>query len=149
MDQSKTEGIQETLGNTGQKNEKQKHQEQINQEQKTNHIEGRFVDDSSFRLGVQQLFEQLFDFLENLESDDFEIQMQTGSFVVTFEEDNSVFMLSQQTPTHEIWLSANYEAWHFQYSVDGWLERDSQVSLESILQDLFSKKLDEQVDISL
>ena len=108
-----------------------------------------FLDDSSFRLGVQEVFDLLFDELEDLESDDFEIQMQTGSFIVTFEDDNSVFMLSQQTPTREIWLSANYEAWHFLRSSGNWVERDSGVALQNILQNLFSTKLSDQVDISL
>ena len=108
-----------------------------------------FLDDSSFRIGVQEVFELLFDELEDLDSDEFEIQMQTGSFIVTFEEDNSVFMLSQQTPTREIWLSANYQAWHFLCSSGTWVERDSGVALQKILQTLFSTKLSEQVDISL
>ena len=108
-----------------------------------------FLDDSSFRMGVQNVFDQLFDELEDLDSDDFEIQMQTGSFIITFEDDNSVFMLSQQTPTREIWLSANYQAWHFLRSSGTWVERDSGVALQKILQTLFSTKLSDQVDISL
>ena len=56
-------------------------------------------------MGVQEVFDLLFDELENLDSDDFEIQMQTGSFIITFEDDNSVFMLSQQTPTRELAFS--------------------------------------------
>ena len=108
-----------------------------------------FLDDSSFRMGVQEVFEVLFDELENLDSDDFEIQMQTGSFIITFEDDNSVFMLSQQTPTREIWLSANYQAWHFLRSSGTWVERDNGVALQKILQDLFSTKLSDRVDISL
>ena len=108
-----------------------------------------FLDDSSFRMGVQEVFDLLFDELENLDSDDFEIQMQTGSFIITFEDDNSVFMLSQQTPTREIWLSANYQAWHFLRSSGTWVERDNGVELQKILQDLFSTKLSDRVDISL
>ena len=108
-----------------------------------------FLDDSSFRMGVQKVFDLLFDELEDLDSDDFEIQMQIGSFIITFENDNSVFMLSQQTPTREIWLSANYQAWHFLRSSGIWLERDSGVELQKILQTLFSTKISDQVDISL
>ncbi len=108
-----------------------------------------FLDDSSFRMGVQQVFDLLFDELENLDSDDFEIQTQTGSFIITFEDDNSVFMLSQQTPTREIWLSANYQAWHFLRSSGNWVERDNGIALQKILQDLFSTKLSDRVDISL
>jgi iron donor protein CyaY len=115
----------------------------------TKKVQNDFLDDSSFRIGVQTVFDTLFDELEDLESDDFEIQMQPGSFVITFEDDNSVFMLSQQTPTREIWLSANYQAWHFLFSSETWVERDSDISLQNILQDLFSTKLSEQVDISL
>ena len=58
-------------------------------------------------------------------------------------------MLSQQTPTREIWLSANYEAWHFLCSNTMWIERDNDTSLQGTLQDLLSTKLSEQVDISL
>jgi iron donor protein CyaY len=108
-----------------------------------------FTDDSSFRIGVQKIFEDLFEQLEQFDSDDFDIQMQTGSFIITFEEDDSVFMLSQQTPTHEIWLSANYEAWHFLCSSGIWIERDQGISLQKILQNLFSTKLSKQVEILL
>ena len=50
-----------------------------------------FLDDSSFRMGVQEVFDLLFDELENLDSDDFEIQMQTGSFIITYVESANTY----------------------------------------------------------
>jgi iron donor protein CyaY len=117
-----------------------------------------FSDDASFRLGVQELYEQLLEQLEMLleeldpqqkrEDEPFEPLPSSGSLTINF-EDGSVFMLSQQTPTHEIWLSANYTAWHFLKENNKWVERDTLSLMDQVLSNLFSEKLGLEVEIQL
>ena len=117
-----------------------------------------FSEDRLFRLAVQEFYEslaeQLEDLLEQLEeskaidADFFEPQLAAGSLSVVF-EDGSVFMLSQQTPTHEIWLSANYTAWHFLCESEQWVERDTGLPIKEVLEQLFSDKIGTEVQIRL
>ncbi|MBM73955.1 MAG: iron donor protein CyaY [Proteobacteria bacterium] len=117
-----------------------------------------FANDSLFRGAVQDVYEalaeQFEDILEELEesnptkADFFEPQLSAGSLTIAF-EDNSVFMLSQQTPTHEIWLSANYTAWHFLCQQGQWIERDSGDAMTDILAQLLCEKIGLEVQIQL
>ena len=117
-----------------------------------------FSEDRLFRLAVQEVYESLADQLEDLlerleetkviDSDFFEPQLAAGSLSIVF-EDRSVFMLSQQTPTHEIWLSANYTAWHFLCESGEWIERDTGSPMVDVLAQLFSEKIGTEVQIQL
>ncbi len=107
-----------------------------------------FDDDRSFRLAVEQTLADLLDALDGLDSDDFETRQTAGSLIATFEDDGSVFMLSQQTPTHELWLSANYTAWHFKHHGGSWVERDTAEPMSQVLSQLFSEKLDETIALA-
>ena len=83
-----------------------------------------------------------------LEVDDFDSRLLPGNLSITF-DDGSVFLLSQQTPTHEIWLSANYNAWHFVCRKSIWIERDTGQSMVKILADLLTTKLQIAVVLEL
>jgi len=107
-----------------------------------------FADDRSFRLAVEQTLADLLELFDGLDSDDFETRQTAGSLIVTFEDDGAVFMLSQQTPTHELWLSANYTAWHFKHHGGVWIERDTAEPMSAVLSRLFSEKLDEAVAVT-
>ena len=117
-----------------------------------------FSEDSDFRLAVQDIYESLADQLEEIleqleesktiEADSFEPQLAAGSLSVVF-EDGAVFMLSQQTPTHEIWLSANYTAWHFLCESGQWIERDTGIVMIDILAQLLSEKIGAKVQLQL
>jgi iron donor protein CyaY len=106
-----------------------------------------FENDTAFRLAINQLLEDLLDRIDNLEDDDLDPRLTAGNLSVTF-EDESVILLSQQTPTHELWLSANYTAWHFLHKEDSWVERDTGEPLHDVLAKLFSEKLGETVSFS-
>jgi frataxin-like iron-binding protein CyaY len=47
-----------------------------------------------------------------IDDDDVDARLSEGSLVVSFDS-GGTYMLSLQTPTHELWLSANLTAWHF------------------------------------
>ena len=85
--------------------------------------------------------------LVDLDDDELDPRLTSGNLSVTF-EDESVILLSQQTPTRELWLSANYTAWHFLRTGGSWVERDTGEPLLNVLSKLFSEKLGETVTFS-
>ncbi|MEL6343859.1 MAG: iron donor protein CyaY [Myxococcota bacterium] len=107
-----------------------------------------FSDDTAFRTATEETLEALLDQIDEIDAD-IDPRVASGSLTVQF-EDGSVLMLSPQTPTHELWLSANYTAWHFLCEEAGaWIERDTGASMLSVLSTLFSEKLNEAVRFTL
>lgn len=107
-----------------------------------------FSSDADFRQGAEIVLEALWEQADELDMDEVEPQRTPGSLILQF-EDGSVFMLSLQTPVHEIWLSANYTAWHF-LSVGGkWIERDTSQLLDAALTDLLSEKIGQELRFSI
>jgi len=107
-----------------------------------------FNDEASFRQAVKAVLVQLLDQVDNIDSDDHDPSMTDGNLKVVF-EDGGTFILSQQPPTREFWLSANFSAWHFIRSQNVWLERDSGEPMLSVLSTLFSDKLGMDIQFSL
>ncbi|NOY25949.1 MAG: iron donor protein CyaY [Oligoflexia bacterium] len=101
---------------------------------------GDFNTDSEFRHAVQDLLPRLLDQLDDVESDDLDPMVRPGTLLVTF-EDGATFILSQQTPTHELWLAANLRAWHFVREDGTWVERDSGQDMLAVLGELIGDKL--------
>ena len=111
-----------------------------------------FADDTAFRSAVGTVLQTLLDQLDELDvdaADDLDVRLTPGNLQTTFEDTGAVFVLSQQTPTHELWLSANLTAWHFVCRSGDWLERDSKEPMLAVLGRLYSQKLGEPVAFSL
>lgn len=103
-----------------------------------------FSTDAAFRSEVGALLDDLVDQIDALDLeavDDLDLRLTPGNLHVTFEDTGAVFVLSQQTPTHELWLSANLTAWHFLRKDGVWVERDSGEEMVAVLSRLFSEKL--------
>ncbi|MEC8194348.1 MAG: iron donor protein CyaY [Myxococcota bacterium] len=107
-----------------------------------------FNDEGEFRRVVKGLLVDLLDQVDDIESDDHDPSLTDGNLKVVF-EDGSTFVLSQQPPTRELWLSANFTAWHFVRSGGAWTERDSGDLLTDVLSSLFSEKLGMAIRFSL
>ncbi len=107
-----------------------------------------FSDEASFRKAVKDVLVTLLDQVDEIDSDDHDPSMTDGNLKVVF-EDGSTFILSQQPPTREFWLSANFTAWHFIRSEGAWLERDSSEPMVEVLSTLFSGKLGMDIQFSL
>ena len=103
-----------------------------------------FKDDVQFRKAAEHKLLNLLNQIDELEFGDFDPRYTPGSLIIQF-EDGAVFMLSMQTPTHELWLSANYTAWHFLCAEGVWKERDTQEQMLDVLNMLLSEKLEEKV----
>ena len=107
-----------------------------------------FNDDGEFRRVVKGVLNDLLEQADDIDSDDHDPSLTDGNLKVTF-EDGSTFVLSQQPPTRELWLSANFTAWHFVRSGGVWLERDNSDPLTDVLSSLFSEKLNMDIRFTL
>ena len=105
----------------------------------------RFGNDGAVRRATARILEGLIDEIDEIDAD-LDPRITPGSLHVVFEDDGSVFVLSQQTPTHELWLSANLTAWHFYFDGARWVERDSGDDMLAVLGGLFSGKVGHAVD---
>ena len=106
------------------------------------------MNESVFREEVKTVLGTLLDQLDDIDSDFHDPSLSGGNLHIAF-EDGSTFVLSQQPPTREIWLSANFTAWHFIKKNEHWLERDSDESMLAVLSTLFSGKLGMDIQFTL
>lgn len=93
-----------------------------------------------FRTFVKSVLSDLFDQIDEIDTDDLDPTLSDGVLKVEF-EDGGTYVLSQQVPTRELWLSANLTAWHFKYADGAWNERDTGEPMQPLLSKLFSDKL--------
>jgi len=107
-----------------------------------------FSDDAAFRTAVADLLKTLLDQIDEIDSEEHDPMISDGNLKVVFES-GGTFVLSQQTPMHEIWLSANLSAWHFRCAEGQWLERDSNEPMLDVLSTLFTDKLGQDIGFSL
>lgn len=103
-------------------------------------------DEQRFRQIVAEALRNLARQVDAIESDDLEGKLTEGVLQVDFES-GGVFVVSQQVPVRELWLSAMSRAWHFRYADARWTERDTGEPLEDVLSSLFSRKLGSNVRI--
>jgi iron donor protein CyaY len=108
-----------------------------------------FRDDSEFRHAVSDVLGALTAQVDVLDEDAIDARLIPGSLEVVFEDAGGTFVLSQQTPTHELWLSANLRAWHFRRVGGQWVERDTTEPMLGLLGRLFSEKLGRPVHFEL
>ena len=107
-----------------------------------------FANDAQFRDGAFEALRVLLDQIDAIDAEDVDARLSEGSLVVSFDS-GGTYMLSLQTPTHELWLSANLTAWHFLRSGGRWIERDTSEPMAVVLSRLFSEKLNSAVKLEL
>lgn len=105
-------------------------------------------DERDFREEVTRTLSALIRQLDEVDTDELDARLTEGNLTTTFEH-GGTFMLSQQTPTRELWLSANLRAWHFRYADGRWVERDSGEPMGAVLGRLYSDKLGLSVNFDL
>ncbi len=106
------------------------------------------IDESTFRQAVSTTIKALGQQIDSIDTDDLDWKLTDGVLTVEFES-GGVFVLSQQVPTRELWLSAFSTAWHFRCDGAGWPERDTGVAMATVLSGLFTRKLGVPVSLSL
>lgn len=105
----------------------------------------RFASDAAFRKAVGISLQSLMMQADEIDSDEIDVRYVPGNLQIVFEDVGATFVLSQQTPTHELWLSANLTAWHFVHGDAGWVERDSGEDMLALLGRLVSEKVAQTV----
>jgi iron donor protein CyaY len=98
------------------------------------------IDEPQFRQAVSATIRSLGQQIDSIDTDDLDWKLTEGVLTVEFES-GGVFVLSQQVPTRELWLSAASRAWHFRSEPGGWPERDTGESMHAVLSELFTRKL--------
>jgi iron donor protein CyaY len=106
------------------------------------------IDESLFRQAVSSTIKALGQQIDEIDTDDLDWKLTEGVLTVEFES-GGVFVLSQQVPTRELWLSAFSTAWHFRCVDGAWPERDSGEAMDAVLGALFTRKLGMPVSLSL
>ncbi len=94
----------------------------------------------AFRALVEGALRSLFEQIDDLETDDIDPRITDGVVDTRF-EDGSAVVLSQQVPARELWLSANWKAWHFRMIEGRWIERDTGEEMLPLLSGIFEEKL--------
>ena len=107
-------------------------------------VGSEFASDGAYRLAVGEVLGRLMASVDEIDAD-LDIELAAGGLKVVFEDTGDTFILSQQTPTHELWLSANMTAWHFRRTDGAWLERDTREPMLALLGRLFSEKLSVEI----
>jgi iron donor protein CyaY len=98
------------------------------------------IEEPRFRQIVATALKNISRQVDAIDSDDLDPKLTDGVFQVDFES-GGVFVLSQQVPVRELWLSAFSRAWHFRWADGAWTERDTREPLEKVLSDAFTKRL--------
>lgn len=106
------------------------------------------ADESLFRARVSKTLHALLAQIDDVDTDDIDARLSEGNLAVGFDS-GGTFVLSQQTPTRELWLSANLRAWHFVSREGHWVERDTHEPLSALLSRLFTEKLQQTVHLTL
>jgi iron donor protein CyaY len=107
------------------------------------------MDEHSFRHAVDAAMDVLLDQIDEIDSDDLDPSRTAGTLAVSFESSDAVILLSQQTPTREIWLSAQMTAWHFTQVGGDWVERDSGEPMVDVLGAIFTTAVGEEIRFTL
>jgi CyaY protein len=105
------------------------------------------MDEAKFRQVVASAIRALAAEIDQIDSDEVDWKLSDGVLSVEFES-GGVFVLSQQVPVRELWLSAFSRAWHFRYADGAWHERDSAEAIEAVLVALFERKLGTPVRVT-
>ena len=103
-------------------------------------------DDTPFRHAVRATLRDLSAQVDELDTDALDSRTSEGVFQVDFEV-GGTFVVSQQVPVRELWLSAFARAWHFRAVEGAWRERDTGEPLERVLSDCFTRKLGISVEL--
>ena len=105
------------------------------------------IEESAFRQQVQAALKALASQIDTIESDDLDWKLSEGVLTDEFES-GGVFVLSQQVPVRELWLSAYSRAWHFRNTDGVWAERDTSEAMSAVLTGIFTRKLAFEVKIT-
>ncbi|MCZ2156621.1 MAG: iron donor protein CyaY [Bryobacterales bacterium] len=109
------------------------------------------LDDQSFPLKCDQTLETLHRSLMAIaEEHDFESDMNNGVLTVEFEEPPTKFVVSPNSPVHQIWVSAHLKSFKFEWDPqrETFVLPETGEDLKAMLSRAISQQLGEQIALS-
>ncbi len=103
----------------------------------------------SFSVKASQLLESLLDCLESAEAlEDVDIDLIDGVMTIEF-EDGAQIIVNRQSSAGQIWLASPLGPAHFNFdeASNDWLDDKTSVSLKTTMEQAFSKKLGQAIQL--
>lgn len=96
-----------------------------------------------------QYSDQLFTYLEDeIDQAGWDLDCQIQGNVLTIEtQDGSQIIINRHTPNQELWIAAKSGGYHFAYHNQQWLSSREQKDFFSVLNQILSETLNENIDI--
>ena len=104
--------------------------------------------DQEFQFECDRAISTLYKALGEASNDhDFDPDMNQGALTVSFEDPPGRFVVSPQSPVHQIWVSAESRSFKFAWNGSGFVLPDSGESLMAMIAGALSRRLGEPVEL--
>lgn len=108
------------------------------------------MDDQEFKNRADQSLQALFRRLSAASDDaDFEADFNSGALTIEFEEPPAKFVVSPNSPVHQIWVSAHSKSYKLDWDAvtNDFVLGSSGQTLTELIQDAIAKQLGEEVSL--
>ena len=108
------------------------------------------MDDQEFKNRADQALEALYRRLAAATDDaDFEVDFNGGALAVEFEEPPGKFVISPNSPVHQIWVSAHSKSYKLDWDgvANDFVLLASGQTITELIQDAIAKQLGEEVSL--
>jgi CyaY protein len=108
------------------------------------------MDDQEFKNRADQSLEALYRRLAAAtDAADFEVDFNGGALAIEFEEPPGKFVISPNSPVHQIWVSAHSKSYKLDWdgAANDFVLQPSRQTLTELIQDAIAKQLGEEVSL--
>ena len=108
------------------------------------------MDDQEFKNRADQSLEALYRRLAAASDDaDFEVDFNSGALAIEFEEPPGKFVISPNSPVHQIWVSAHSKSYKLDWdaAANDFVLPPAGQTLTELIQDAIGKQLGEEVSL--
>jgi iron donor protein CyaY len=108
------------------------------------------MDDQEFKKCAEDALESLYKRLAAASDDaEFEVDFNSGALAIEFEEPPGKFVISPNSPVHQIWVSAHAKSYKLDWdSVESsFILPSTGQTLTELIQDAITKQLGEEVSL--
>jgi iron donor protein CyaY len=105
--------------------------------------------DQEFKVECDRAIEELYKSLGEASNDlDFDPDMNQGALTISFDEPPGRFVVSPQSPVHQIWVSAESKSFKFAWNGAAFVLPDTGETLKAMIAGALSRRLGETVDLN-
>lgn len=108
------------------------------------------MDDQEFKNRADQSLQALFRRLSAASDDaDFDADFNSGALTIEFEEPPAKFVISPNSPVHQVWVSAHSKSYKLDWDpvANDFVLSSNGQSLTELIQDAIAKQLGEEVSL--